>query len=111
MEKDHYKSSHLNGIKTSGRFGDSSKEELKNIIEILMQKIAILESRNQCFMNLNVFGYVYSRLSRCGTARGSSSGLSLGDLTKVKAHKSFIFTESWLKFENNEHLIDFVVRL
>ena len=43
----------------------------------------------------------YSWLSRCRTARGSSSGLSLGGPTKVKAHKS--------KVENKEHLFDIVL--
>ena len=31
-------------------------------------------------------------LSRCRTARGSGSGLSMGGPTKVKASKSFLFT-------------------
>ena len=31
---------------------------------------------------------MYSRLSRCSTARGSSTGLSLVGPTKVRAHKS-----------------------
>ena len=43
-----------------------------------------------------------SWLSRCSTARGSSSGLSLGGPTKVKAHKFFLFTEGSLKVENKE---------
>ena len=45
-----------------------------------------------------------SWLSRCSTARGSSSGLSLGGPTKVKASKSFLFTEGSLKVENNERM-------
>ena len=36
------------------------------------------------------------RLSRCSTARGSSSGLSLGGPTKVKAHKSFLLLHFFL---------------
>ena len=42
-------------------------------------------------------------LSRCSTARGSSSGLSQGGLTKVKVCKSFLFTEGSPKVENKEH--------
>ena len=45
-----------------------------------------------------------SWLSRCSTARGSSSGLSLGGPTKVKASKSFLFTEGSLKVEDKESL-------
>ena len=44
--------------------------------------------------------YIYSQLSRCSTARGSISGLFLLGPTKVKAHKSFIFTEGSPKVEN-----------
>ena len=54
---------------------------------------------------------IYSRLSRYSTARGSGSRLSLGGPTKVMALKSFLITESSLKFEIKEHLIDFVVML
>ena len=43
----------------------------------------------------------YSRLSRCSTARGSNTGLSLVGPTKVKACKSFPFTEGYLKVEKN----------
>ena len=39
------------------------------------------------------FRLIHNQLSRCSTARGSSSRLSLGDPTKVKAVKSFIFPE------------------
>ena len=35
----------------------------------------------------------------CGTTRGSVSGLSLGDPTKDKSRKSFLFTEVSLKVE------------
>ena len=49
--------------------------------------------------------HINSWLSSCG------SGLSLGVPTKVKAHKSFLFTEYSLKVKNKEHLIDFVVTL
>ena len=38
----------------------------------------------------------HSQLSKCSTARGSGSGLSVGGPTKVKAHKSFLFTEGSL---------------
>ena len=54
---------------------------------------------------------IYSQLSRCITARGSISGLSLGGPTKVKARESFLFTEGSLKVENKEHLFDFIVTL
>ena len=37
--------------------------------------------------------------------------MSLVGLTKVKARKSFLFTEGYLKVENKEHLFDFVVTL
>ena len=39
-------------------------------------------------------------LPRCGTARGSSSELSLGGAIKLKPCKSFLFTEGSLKVEN-----------
>ena len=54
---------------------------------------------------------IYSQLWRCSTARGSNSWLSLGGPTKVKAKKSFLFTEGSLKVEIKEHLFDFVVTL
>ena len=54
---------------------------------------------------------MYNQLSRCITARGSGSGLSLGGPTKVKVHKSFLFTEGSHKVENKEHLVEFVVTL
>ena len=54
---------------------------------------------------------MYGWLSRCSTARGSSSGLSQGGPTKVKARKSFLFTEFSIKVENKEHFFDFVVTL
>ena len=47
---------------------------------------------------------IYGHLSRCSTARGSSSGFSLVGPTKVKARKSFLFTEGFLKVENNKSL-------
>ena len=40
---------------------------------------------------------IHIRLSRCFTAKGSSTGLSLVGPTKVKACKSFLFTEGSLK--------------
>ena len=46
---------------------------------------------------------IYSWLSRCSTARGSGSRLSCGGPTKVKAHKTFLFTEDLLKVENKGH--------
>ena len=54
---------------------------------------------------------IYSQLSRCSTASGSSTGLSLVGPTMVKASKTFLFTEGSLKVENKEHLVDFVVTL
>ena len=54
---------------------------------------------------------MHSWLSRCSTARGSCSGLSLEGSTKVNAGKSFLFTEDSLKVENKEYLVDFVVTL
>ena len=36
-------------------------------------------------------------MSRCSTVRGSRSGLSMGGPTKVKAFKSFLFTDGSLK--------------
>ena len=38
-------------------------------------------------------GFIFSQLSRCSTARGAISGSLLGGPTKVKARKSFLFTE------------------
>ena len=52
--------------------------------------------------------HIISHLSRCSTARGSSSGLSPGGPFKVKVRKSFLFTEGSLTVENREHLFDFV---
>ena len=54
---------------------------------------------------------MHSWLSRCSTARGSCSGLSLEGSTKVNAGKSFLFTEDSLKVENKEYLVNFVVTL
>ena len=42
---------------------------------------------------------VLSLLSRCSIARGSDFGLPLRGPTKVKARKSFLFTEGSLKVE------------
>ena len=62
------------------------------------------------FLSIAIFA-IYNWLSRCSTARGSSTVLSLVSLTLVKACKSFLFTEGTLKVENKEHLFDFVVTL
>ena len=43
-------------------------------------------------------------MSRCSTARGSGSGLSMGGPTKVKAFKSFLFTDGSLKVGNNRSI-------
>ena len=42
---------------------------------------------------------------------GLDTGLSLVDPTKIKAVKSFLFTEGSLKRWNKEHIVDFVVTL
>ena len=47
---------------------------------------------------------IHSWLSRCSTARGSSSGISLVGPSKVKACKFFLFTESSLLVKNNKSL-------
>ena len=56
---------------------------------------------SQKFIFNNVYivkgGDKYIRLSRCSTARGFGTGLSLVGLTKVKARKSFLFSESSLR--------------
>ena len=44
--------------------------------------------------------HMYSRLSRCGTAKGSSTRLFRVGPIKVKACKSFLFTDGPLKVEN-----------
>ena len=48
---------------------------------------------------------------RCSTGRVSSSGLFCVRPTKVKARKSFLFTEGSLKVRNKEYLVDLVVTL
>ena len=50
-------------------------------------------------------------LSWCSTTCGSNSRLYFIGSTKVKAGKSFLFTEGSLKVENKEHLFDFVVTI
>ena len=55
--------------------------------------------------------FIYSQLSRCNTARGSISRLSLKGPTMIKACKYFLFTEGSLKTENKEQLVDFVITL
>ena len=59
----------------------------------------------------NMLSIKYSRLSRCNTARGSSTGLSLVGPDKVKASKSFLFPEDSPEVGIKEHLFDFVVTL
>ena len=56
-------------------------------------------------------GKIFSRLLRRSTARGSSTRLFRVGTTKVKACRSFLFTDSPLKVENKEHLVDLVVTL
>ena len=60
------------------------------------EKIAFIQGFT--YLPLSVMN---SQLSRCSTARGSSTGLSLVGPTKVKARKSFIFPEGSLKVENS----------
>ena len=57
---------------------------------------------------LKFFG-MFCQLSRCSTARGSSTGWSQVGPTKVKARKSFLFIEGSPEVENKIHLFDFVV--
>ena len=47
----------------------------------------------------------------CPGGLGSSTGLFHVGPTKVKACKSFLFTDHPLKVENREHLVDLVVTL
>ena len=42
---------------------------------------------------------MYSQLSKCSTARGAISGLSINGPTEVKTHKSFLFSEGSLKMK------------
>ena len=60
---------------------------------------------NNLGMPVCTFWPIYIRLSRCGTARGSSTGFSLVGPAKVKACKSFLFTEGTPKVENKEHFL------
>ena len=50
---------------------------------------------------------MYSQLSRCSEAKGSSMRFSLVGPTKVK---SFMFTKKFLHIENKVHLVDFVIK-
>ena len=55
---------------------------------------------------LNCFNtYIYKQLSRCCTARGSSTRFSLLGPTKIKGYKSFLFTEKFPCIKK-EHLVD-----
>ena len=53
--------------------------------------------------------FIYSQWSRCCTAKGSNTKLSLVGPTKVKAHKPFLFTKKFPCIKNKEHLLDFVI--
>ena len=53
--------------------------------------------------------FIYCQWSRCCTAKGFNTGFSLVGPTKVKAHKSFLFTEKFPCIEDKEHLLDFVI--
>ena len=54
---------------------------------------------------------LYSWLSRCCTARVSSTGLLLEGPTKVKARNSFLFTVCSLKVVNKDNKIKVVKQL
>ena len=45
---------------------------------------------------------IHSQLWRCCTTRGSSTRFSVVGPTKVKAFKSFLFTEKFCCIENND---------
>ena len=60
---------------------------------------------------VSIRGNIYSQLSRCCTAGGSSTGCLLGGSAKVKAHGSFQFTEKFPCIENKDHLVDFVITI
>ena len=63
-----------------------------------MDRITRVPKSVLCYLKTRVI--IFSQLSRCSKARGSSSGFSLGGSTKVKACKSFLFTQGSLKVEN-----------
>ena len=66
---------------------------------------SLFEISEPLFKNkLKYISQIHSWVSRCGTARGSISRLSLGGPTKVKARKFFLFTEGSLK-------VDFILEL
>ena len=51
--------------------------------------------------NQKMCHFIYSRLSKCSKAMGSSTGISLADPTKVNACYSFKFSEGFTDVENN----------
>ena len=60
---------------------------------------------------LSVFSFSYSWLTRCCTARGYSKGFFHFSPTKVKAGKSFLFTESSLVLKIKSTWFIFIVTL
>ena len=54
---------------------------------------------------------MYSPLSRCSTARGSSTGFSLVSLTKVEAHKSILLSPSCSQPPDKPKLVGYAMKL
>ena len=65
----------------------------------------VLKQQDPCSTGLKIV----SQLSRCCAARPSHNGFNLVGPTKVKARKSFLFTEKFPKIESKEHLLYFVI--
>ena len=82
-----------------------------------MLRIFLLEYRNEETLysddrqgnELHILAEIHSLLPRCCTAMGFYTRISLVDPTKVKARKSFLFTEKLCCIENKEHLFLFVI--
>ena len=75
----------------------------KKINKIFLQTICIVVEISATM--------IYSPLSRCSTARGSSNGLSIVGPTKVQARKSFLFTEVSPEVENKIWFLKFHLNL
>ena len=60
---------------------------------------------------MSLLHYIYSWLSRCCTARGSSTRFSQVGPTRFKTHKSFLLTEKFPCIENKEHLLGYLSHL
>ena len=69
-----------------------------NIIIISLSKLTNCKSsqimHTKTLWLLSIKSVINSQLSRCSTARGSSSGFSQVSPTKVEARKSFLFSKS-----------------